>query len=205
MSECLTPEQIAAFMQNELGKEFLDFRIQIRAEGVKKKENRNVWITIAPSAVHKAAESLMKISYPHLSCISGYDLGAKNENLRVHYNFSIYGGVEGCETMVNFSLDLPKANPVLPTITDLMEGTAFTEREKTEYLGITIEGLEPAAHNFFLPADFPKDVYPLRKDEKRIPDSMVKNLWACGRPENRPPAPLPEPEPEPAEKTEEGA
>jgi Ni,Fe-hydrogenase III component G len=99
--------------------------------------------------------------------------------------------------MVIISLDLPKANPVLPTITDLMEGTAFTEREKTEYLGITIEGLEPAEHPFFLPADFPKDVYPLRKDEKRIPDTMVKNLWACGRPENRPPAPIPEPEPKP--------
>ena len=198
MSECLTPEQIVEFISKELGRDMLESRIQIRTEGVKKKENRNVWITISAAAVHKAAESLMKISYPHLSCISGYDKGAKDKNLRVQYNFSLYGGVPDAETMVIFSLDLPKANPVLPTITDLMEGTAFTEREKTEYLGITIEGLAPAEHNFFLPADFPNDVYPLRKDEKRIPDTMVKNLWACGRPENRPPAPIPAPEPKPA-------
>lgn len=203
MSECLTPAQIVETLEKELGKAVLDTRIQIRTEGVQKKENRNIWITIATESVHDAVEALMKISYPHLSCISGYDKGAKSPELRVQYIFSLYGGIEDSETMVIFSLDLPKANPVLPTITDLMEGTAFTEREKTEYLGIRIEGLEPAEHRFFLPADFPDNVYPLRKDEKRIPDTMVKNLWACGRPENRPPAPLLE---KPAEeKKEEGA
>ncbi|HJJ54549.1 MAG TPA: NADH-quinone oxidoreductase subunit C [Methanocorpusculum sp.] len=197
----LSPEEIISSLQKKLGKSMLDSRIQIRAEGAKKKENRNIWITIEASAVHQAAEALMSISYPHLSCIAGYDKGANDPNLRVQYLFSIYGGENGSETMVTFSLDLPKADPVLPTITDLMEGTAFTEQEKTEYLGIRIEGLKPAEHRFFLPQDFPENVYPLRKDDKRIPDSMVKNLWACGRPENRPPAPLPE-KPEPEEKTE---
>ncbi|HJJ35787.1 MAG TPA: NADH-quinone oxidoreductase subunit C [Methanocorpusculum sp.] len=197
----LSPEEIISSLQKKLGKSMLDSRVQIRTEGAKKKENRNIWITIKASAVHQAVEALMDIAYPHLSCIAGYDKGANDENLRVQYIFSIYGGEPGAETMVTISLDLPKANPVLPTITDLMEGTAFTEREKTEYLGIRIEGLEPAAHRFFLPQDFPENVYPLRKDDKRIPDSMVKNLWACGRPENRPPAPLPE-KPEPEDKPE---
>ena len=192
MSDCLTPEQIVETLSGELGKVVLETRIQRRCEGVQKKENRNVWITISRDAVHKAAESLMKISYPHLSCIAGYDKGAKSPDLRVQYIFSIYGGIEDAETMVIFSLDLPKTDPVLPTITDLMEGTAFTEREKTEYLGIRIEGLEPSEHRFFLPQDFPANVYPLRKDEKKIPDAMVKDLWACGRPANRPPAPIPE-------------
>ncbi len=197
----LAPEEIVSTLQRKLGVSMLDSRIQIRTEGAQKKENRNIWITIDANAVHLAAEALMSVSYPHLSCIAGYDKGANDANLRVQYIFSIYGGNPANETMVIFSLDLPKANPVLPTITDLMEGTAFTEREKTEYLGIRIEGLKPAEHRFFLPQDFPVDVYPLRKDEKRIPDVMVKNLWACGRPENRPPAPLHE-KPEPKEKTE---
>ena len=199
----LTPEEIISALQKKLGPAMLDSRIQIRTEGAQKKENRNIWITIDPSAVHQAAEALMSISYPHLSCISGYDKGATDPNLRVLYLFSIYGGEEDAETMVNIGMDLPKDHAVLPTISDLMEGTVFTEREKTEYLGITIEGLDPAPHKFFLPQDFPDNVYPLRKDDKRIPDSMVKHLWACGRPENRPPAPLPEqPKEEPAEKKE---
>jgi len=193
----LNPQEILDTLSKKLGSSILDSRIQIRTEGVQKKENRNIWITIKSDAVHKAAEAIMSISYPHLSCIAGYDKGKDNPDLRVQYIFTIYGGVEHSETMVVFSLDLPKSNPVLPTITDLLEGTAFTEREKTEYLGIRIEGLEPSTHRFFLPEDFPQDVYPLRKDEKRIPDSMIKNLWACGRPENRPPAPLPEKKEEP--------
>lgn len=185
-----TPDEIARQIQTALGDAMLDYRVQIRCEGVKKRENKNVWITIQPSAVHAAAEALMDISYPHLSCISAFDKGAGSEFLGVQYIFSIYGGVPRNETMVIFSLDLPKKNPVLPTLTDIMEGTAFTEREKTEYIGITISGLPKADHNFFLPQDFPKEVYPLRKDDKKIPDSMVRDLWACGRPQNRPPAPL---------------
>lgn len=190
----LTPEEIISTLQKRLGKSMLDSRVQIRTEGVKKRENRNIWITIDKYAVHQAVKALMGIAYPHLSCISGWDKGKDDPNLRVQYIFTIYGGEAGAETMVVFSLDLPKDNPVLPTITDLMEGTAFTEREKTEYLGIRIEGLAPAEHRFFLPEDFPEGIYPLRKDDKGIPKSMVKNLWAAGRPQNRPPAPLPEKE-----------
>lgn len=180
--EILTPEQIVESLKKYLGDSVIDAKIQIRTEGVKKRENKNIWITISRDAVHKAAEELMKISYPHLSCISGYDKGAESPDLRVQYIFSIYGGVAKNEIMVIFSLDLPKNNAVLPTITDLMEGAAFTEHEKEEYLGIKIDGLAKAEHKFFLPQDFPENVYPLRKDDKKIPDTMVRNLWACKRP-----------------------
>ncbi|MDV0441748.1 NADH-quinone oxidoreductase subunit C [Methanorbis furvi] len=186
----LSPEEVTAQLTAALGSAILDTRIQRRAEGSKKIENINIWITIRRDAVHAAAEELMKIWYPHLSCIAGYDKGADSPDLRIQYIFSIYGGVARGEYMVIFSLDLPKNDARLPTLTDILEGAAFTEHEKTEYLGITIDGLAPAPHKFFLPQDFPNGVYPLRKDDKKIPDSMVKDLWACGRPVNRPPAPL---------------
>ncbi|TFG91617.1 MAG: NADH-quinone oxidoreductase subunit C, partial [Candidatus Atribacteria bacterium] len=51
-----------------------------------------------------------------------------------------------------------------PTITDLIPGAQTAEREIKEMLGVTVEGL-PDLANIFLPNDFPKDVYPLRKDE----------------------------------------
>jgi membrane-bound hydrogenase subunit beta len=190
MDEIYTPAEVAEKLKAALGDSMLDSSIRIRAEGVKKRENSNIWITIQKEAIHFAVEELMKIRYPHLSCISGYDKGAKDPNLRIQYIFSLYGGIEKTECMVIISFDLPKADPHIPTITDLMEGAAFTEQEKREYLGIIVDGLPEAKHRFFLPQDFPKDIYPLRKDEKRIPDSMIKDLWACGRPENRPPAPL---------------
>lgn len=190
MDENLPAETVVERLTAALGDAVLDSRIQKRAEGKEKRENTNIWITIRRDAVHAAVEALMEIWYPHLSCIAGYDKGADSPDLRVQYIFSIYGGVERSEYMVIFSLDVPKDDARLPTITDLLEGTAFTEREKTEYLGITIDGLAPATHKFFLPQDFPDNVYPLRKDDKKIPDTMVKDLWACGRPAGRPPAPL---------------
>ncbi|MDO5844395.1 MAG: NADH-quinone oxidoreductase subunit C [Methanocorpusculum sp.] len=185
--DILTPEQIVESLKKSLGDSVLDSKIQIRTEGTKKRENKNILITISRDVVHKAAEELMKISYPHLSCISGYDKGADSADLRIQYIFTIYGGVPRNETLVIFSLDLPKNDAVLPTLTDLMEGTAFTEHEKEEYLGIKIDGLAKAEHKFFLPQDFPENVYPLRKDEKKIPDTMVKNLFACGRPKRENP------------------
>ncbi len=190
MDGIYTPAEVVDKLKASLGDSMLDSSIRVRAEGVKKRENTNVWITIQKEAIHQAVEELMKIRYPHLSCISGYDKGSNDPNLRVQYIFSLYGEIEKTEFMLIFSFDLPKADPHIPTITDLMEGTAFTEQEKREYLGIIIDGLPPVKHRFFLPQDFPSNVYPLRKDDKRIPDSMIKNLWACGRPENRPPAPL---------------
>ncbi|MDR3102091.1 MAG: NADH-quinone oxidoreductase subunit C [Methanocalculaceae archaeon] len=188
--EILPPEAVVELLGVALGDAVIDSRVQRRSEGSKKRENINIWITIRRDAVHAAVEELMKIWYPHLSCIAGYDKGADSQGIRVQYIFSIYGGVVRGECLVIFSLDLPKDDAHLPTITDLLEGAAFTEREKTEYLGITIDGLAPAIHKFFLPPDFPDDVYPLRKDNKKIPDSMIKDLWVCGRPANRPPAHL---------------
>ncbi|MDE2517798.1 MAG: NADH-quinone oxidoreductase subunit C, partial [Methanocorpusculum sp.] len=187
--DILPAAAVAGRLTEALGDAVIDSRIQIRAEGKEKRENTNIWITIRRDAVHAAVAALMQIWYPHLSCIAGYDKGADSPDLRVQYIFSIYGGVAASECMVIFSLDVPKADPRLPTITDLLEGAAFTEREKTEYLGITIEGLPSAAHRFFLPQDFPDDVYPLRKDDKKIPDAMVKDLWAWGRPAGRAPGP----------------
>jgi membrane-bound hydrogenase subunit beta len=72
-----------------------------------------------------------------------------------------------------------------------MPGATFTEREKQEMLGIEVVGI-PDPRRLFLPDDFPEGVYPWRKDEKGIPDSMIKNLWEVKRPRDRPAPPLPE-------------
>ncbi|MDR0439329.1 MAG: NADH-quinone oxidoreductase subunit C [Methanocalculaceae archaeon] len=178
----LSPESVTDRLTTILGAAVISSRIQTRAEGKEKRENTNIWIMIQRDVVHTAVEELMKIWYPHLSCIAGYDKGETSPYLRVQYIFSIYGGVSASEYMIIFSLDVPKSDARLPTITDLLEGAEFTEREKTEYLGITIDGLAPATHKFFLPQDFPDNIYPLRKDDKKIPGTMVKDLWARGRP-----------------------
>ena len=194
----LTPQELIDRFTTAFGDAVSEPRIQIRAEGAKKNQNINIWMTITRDALKPAISMLKEISYPHLSVISGWDAG---EELRMQYIFSIYFGERHGEYMVIFTVPLTKDDLVLPTITDIMPGALFTEREKQEMFGVTIQDI-PDGRRLFLPEDFPEGVYPLRKDETGIPDKMVKHLWELGRPTDRPVPPVTEKEEEP--KTEAG-
>jgi len=124
----------------------------------------------------------MGITYPHLAVISGTDLG---EAVELVYHFGIYYGTEGGEYMISFAVSLPKGDPTIGTIADLIPGAVFSEREKQEMLGVRIVDI-PDGRRLFLPEDFPDGVYPWRKDESGVPDAMVNNLWEAGRPTDRP-------------------
>ncbi|HIJ07278.1 MAG: NADH dehydrogenase (Ubiquinone) 30 kDa subunit [Methanomicrobiales archaeon 53_19] len=195
----LTPQELIDRFTRTFGDLVSDPRIQIRAEGAKKNPNTNIWMTITRDILKPAISMLKEISYPHLSVISGWDVG---EELRMQYIFSIYFGERHGEYMVIFTVPLTKGDLVLPTITDIMPGALFTEREKQEMFGVTITDI-PDGRRLFLPEDFPEGVYPLRKDETGIPDTMVKHLWEVGRPTNRPVPPVTEKEEEPKDDPEE--
>lgn len=195
----LTPQELIDRFTTTFGDSVSDPRIQIRAEGAKKNQNINIWMTITRDTLKPAISMLKEISYPHLSVISGWDVG---EELRMQYIFSIYFGERHGEYMVIFTVPLKKDDLVLPTITDIMPGALFTEREKQEMFGVTITDI-PDGRRLFLPEDFPEGVYPLRKDETGIPDTMVKHLWEVGRPTDRPVPPVTEKEEEPKADPEE--
>jgi membrane-bound hydrogenase subunit beta len=134
--------------------------------------------------------------------ISGADTG---DAIDLIYHLYIYFGIKNGEIGVTFTVSLPKSDLRVPTISDIIPGAVYTEREKQEMLGIEVVGI-PDSRGLFLPADFPKGVYPWRKDETGVTDDMVKNLWAVGRPEDRPAPPVTpkekkKPEPKPPEET----
>ena len=157
-------------------------RVQERREGAKKNPNYNLWMDLDRPLLKDAIRELQTLGPVHLSVISGTDMG---ETIRLIYTLSLYYGVRHGEYTVNFAVSLPKNDLTIPTISDLIPGAVFTEREKQEMLGITVTGI-PDNRGLFLPDDFPKGVYPWRKDETGIPDSMVKNLWEVRRPKGRP-------------------
>jgi len=157
-------------------------RVQERREGAKKNPNYNLWMDLDRPLLKDAIRELQSMGPVHLSVVSGTDFG---ETVRLIYTFSLYYGVRHGEYTVNFGVSLPKTDLTVPTISDLVPGAVFTEREKQEMLGITVVGI-PDNRGLFLPDDFPKGVYPWRKDATGIPDSMVKNLWEVRRPKGRP-------------------
>ncbi len=89
-----------------------------------------------------------------LTAITGLDLG---ENLGAYYHIRLTRGYYTIKT------EIPKTNPNLPTITDLIPGAAFSELEVTDLLGITYDG-NPLSGHFMLSENWPIGVYPLRKD-----------------------------------------
>jgi formate hydrogenlyase subunit 5 len=98
-----------------------------------------------------------------ISAITGLDLG---EKIGLMYHIRTNG------VIVTISTELPKDNPRIPSITDLIPGANFHEREAADLFGITFQG-HPSPGRLVLPEDWPENLYPLRKDAK-IDDYTAK-------------------------------
>jgi membrane-bound hydrogenase subunit beta len=186
----LSPDQIAQVFREKFGTAITEIRVTERREGVKKNPNFNIWIAMDRSILNPAVQALIDIHFPHFSVISGVDTG---EAVRLIYHFTVFYGHPGAECTVSFSIHLPKSDLSVPTISGLIPGAVFSEREKQEFLGVRVTDI-PDSRRLFLPDDFPEGVYPWRKDETGIPDGMITELWRSQRPTDRPAPPATEKE-----------
>ena len=184
----LTPEQIIERYRREFGEGLIEAKVTERGEGTKKTKSYDIWLRVRRDHLRPAIEQLISIRFPHLAVIAGNDLGDQIELL---YIFSAFYGEKFGEYMVTIGVSLPKSDLTVPTITDLIPGALFSEREKQEFFGVTVTGI-PDGRRLFLPEDFPQGVYPWRKDETGVPPEMVRDLWAVDRPTDRPAPPVPE-------------
>jgi len=86
--------------------------------------------------------------------ITGLDLGT---NLGVYYHFRSQSGY------YTIKAEVPKDNPHIQTITDLIPGALFAEMEGNDLFGIVFDG-HPSPGRLVLSENWPEGVYPLRKD-----------------------------------------
>ncbi len=94
--------------------------------------------------------------FTHLSTISGLDLG---QNFELLYHFA------NDYTCLTIRTEIPRDNPVLPSICSIIPGAVLYERELQDMFGITVKDL-PDPRPLLLPDDWPAGNYPLRKDWK---------------------------------------
>jgi membrane-bound hydrogenase subunit beta len=167
----LTPEKIVKYFQDEFKSKIKSSRIDKRPEGSEKHESVNIWMKIDRSIFKKFVKHLCTLQFPHLAVASGSDIG---DDIELNYHFSLNYGIRRGEISLNVSVEIPKSDPVIETISDLIPGAVITEREKQEMLGITVKDI-PDSRRLFIPDDFPKGVYPWRRD-KTGPQKMVRNL-----------------------------
>jgi membrane-bound hydrogenase subunit beta len=103
--------------------------------------------------------------------ISPVDTG---DHVELLYHFSLYYGHHLKAIALVIRVTLPKTDLTVPTITDLIPGAIFSEREVQEMMGVAVAGI-PDPRRLFIPDDFPKGVYPWRRDETG-PEKMLKVL-----------------------------
>jgi Ni,Fe-hydrogenase III large subunit/NADH:ubiquinone oxidoreductase subunit C len=98
-----------------------------------------------------------------ISALTGLDMG---EKIGLMYHMRTNG------VIVTIRTEVPKENPKIQSITDLIPGANFHEREAADLFGVIFEG-HPNPVRLVLPEDWPENLYPLRKDAK-IDDATVK-------------------------------
>lgn len=111
------------------------------------------FVTLAAEYIHPAAQILVEqFDFYHLSTITGDDTG---EGVCVMYHFwNNYG--------ITLRVVLPYDNLHVASLTDLIPGASFYEREVFEMLGVTFDG-HPHLERLFLPDDWDGG-YPLRRE-----------------------------------------
>ncbi len=136
-------------LKEELDRDLLDFYIQ---------RKRRVFIRIDKDANRKVARLLKERYNGFLCVISSVDAG---EDLELVYHFAI-DGEKGKQININVTAATPKNIPEMKTITDIIPGASYPEREAQDMIGIKIIGL-PDPSRLFLADDWPEGVHPLRK------------------------------------------
>lgn len=102
----------------------------------------------------------------------GMDMRKLNDCYRINQLFAL----DADRTFLVLYSDVSPADPTIPTITDLIPGAGWAEREVRDLIGVKPIG-HPDPRRLVLPDDWPDYLYPLRKDFKvdDRPPSQPKN------------------------------
>jgi Ni,Fe-hydrogenase III component G len=168
----LNPEELIQSIKDMFTTNIQDARIEKRTMGKKKADFYHLWIRL-DKTIFKDAVRLLYSFDPtlHFAVSSGYDL---DDTIELVYSFSLYHGLRHQEISVNLTVALPKSDPTIETITDIIPGSLISEQEKQEMLGIIVKNI-PKNTRVFIADDFPKGVYPWRRDETG-PKKLIRNL-----------------------------
>jgi len=156
----MNPQQILSSFRETLGAKALEDHTIERSVGtLDPKPVYDLWLVVDRGGFHDAVAHLCAEFNPHLTVISGDDLG---DDVAFNYHFSTGWGERYGEATFTIRTVVPKSDFRLPTICDLLPGAQTSEREKHEFFGLEVEGL-PDERNLFLPEDM--TIHPWRKDQ----------------------------------------
>jgi membrane-bound hydrogenase subunit beta len=118
---------------------------------------RRIFLTVERANLAATMTTLRdKLGFIYVATISGLDAGDAYEIL---YHMADAQG------NVNVRTRIPKADPHVASITPIIPGAIFYERELQDMFGLVVDGI-PDPRPLVMPDDWPAGNYPLRKDWK---------------------------------------
>ena len=147
-------------------------RIYEREVGLKKHRYTSLWLDVKRDGFRTAVLHVCQLQeLPHFTVIAPVDRG---ESVDLLYHFSLYHGHHLKAIALAIRVTLQKSELTIPTISDIIPGAIFAERETQEMMGVKVTDL-PDDRRLFIPDDFPQGVYPWRRDETG-PHDMLRVL-----------------------------
>jgi len=131
------------------------------------KTPKRVYIDIPSSALFSMASYIFKDLGARFNIASGLDT---RHNFEILYHFTF----DSVDLIVSLRVVLPRTKPEIVSLTPLLEGANWIEREITEMLGINFIG-HPDMRRLLLPPEWPEGVYPLRRDYKEWDTNAIRD------------------------------
>ena len=151
-------QNILTALSNKLGEKILQIQTP---------QPRKVFVRVN-AGVHRDALRVLldKDESAGISAITGVDLG---EKIELMYHIRTHG------TIVTIRTEVSREDARIKSITDLIPGAIFHEREVTDLFGVIFEGY-PSPKRLILSENWPKNLFPLRKDAEitNIEDKLEK-------------------------------
>lgn len=118
-----------------------------------------VFVKVAPSDIVSACNYIFNTLGARYMTTCATDDRWRTGKFTITHFFSL----DSDKLFLSVRAEVDAENPVLPSITLLIPGAEWAEREQQDLVGVKFEG-HPDPRRLVLPDDFPPDLYPLRKD-----------------------------------------
>ena len=121
--------------------------------------SKKVYVEINPQSIGRMTEHIFRGLGARFNSIVGVDRRPTHSDFQTTHVFSF--DEEKIFVLLQSSLD--KEHPELNSITSLIPGASWAERELQDLLGIKVRGLNDS-RRLVLPDDWPENLHPLRRD-----------------------------------------
>jgi len=135
---------------------------------VRERTPKRIYITVTPDIICGLTKLVTHDLHGRFNTLSAIDMRTYFEIL-YHFTF------DEINLVVTFRTKLSdRQNPRIESISNIIEGANWIERETAELFGIEFTG-HPDMRRLLLPDEWPQGVYPLRKDYKEWDKGAIRD------------------------------